>query len=64
MISTFSSLRGAQAGGDELRGALDIGDVLGQRADAGDAEEVLQLGEQPVLIRFDKRVGGEGHTPL
>ena len=57
-------LRGAQAGGDELGGALDVGDVLGQRADAGDAEEILQLGEQPVLVCFDKRVSGEGHNPL
>ena len=56
--------RVVQAGSDECRRALDIGDVLGKRADAGDAEEVLQLGEQPVFMRFDKRVCGEGHNLL
>ena len=64
MTSTFSSFGRLQAVGDELRRALDVGDVLGKRADAGDAEEVLQLGEQPVFMRFDKRVRGEGHTSL
>jgi hypothetical protein len=57
-------LRGVQAGSHKLRGSLDVWNVLGKRADAGDAEEVLQLGEQPVLIGFNKRVRGEGHNLL
>ena len=56
--------RGAQAGGNKFGGALDVGDVFGKGADAGDAKEILQLREEPVLIVFDKRVRGEGHTPI
>ena len=56
--------RFVQAFGDELRGTLNIGDVFGERADAGDAEKILQLGEQANFVRFDKRISGEGHNPL
>ena len=38
--------------------------MLGKRADAGDAQESLQLVEEAVLIVFDEGVGGLGHTPL
>ena len=53
-----------QAVGDELRGALDVGDMLGQRADAGDAQEGLQLVEKTGLILLYEEVGGLGHTLL
>jgi hypothetical protein len=53
-----------QAGGDEIRRALNVRDVLRQRADAGDAEEVLQLREETILVGFDERVSGERHTSL
>jgi len=51
----------AQAVGHELRGALDIAAVLGQRADAGNAQELLQLFEEPAVILFDKCVCSFGH---
>ena len=42
--------RVAQAVGDELGGALDVRRVLGQGADARNADEFLQLGEQAVAV--------------
>ncbi len=59
-----------QAVGDETRGALDIVAVLGQRADAGNAQELFQFVKKTVAILFDKCVCGFGHwlfryeTPL
>jgi hypothetical protein len=47
----------AQAVGDELRGAIDIAAMLGQRADAGNAQELFQFFKKTVAILFDKCVG-------
>ena len=52
---------GAQGVGDEVGGAIDIGAVFGQGADAGNAQELLQLFEQAGLILLDEGVGGGGH---
>ncbi len=61
MISTFSRPARAQAFGHELRGGCDVGLVLRERADAGDAEKVLQFFEQAVLVLLDKNIGGAVH---
>ena len=50
--------------GDELRGAQDVGDMLGQSADAGDAKEGLELVQKARLILFYEEVSGLGHTLL
>ena len=55
---------GAQAGGDELRRALHVGGVLGQRADAGDAEKSFQFFKETIFILIDEGVGGLRHSPL
>ena len=55
---------GLHAVGDELRGALHVGDMLGQGADAGDTEEGLQLVQKTRLILLYEEVGGLGHTLL
>jgi hypothetical protein len=44
----------AEAVGDELRGAIDVAAVLGQRADAGNAQELFQFVKKAVAILFDK----------
>jgi hypothetical protein len=44
-----------------LRGALDIVAMLGQRADAGTAQEFFQFVKKTVAILFDKCVCGFGH---
>ncbi len=56
--------RGRQTGRDESRGALDVGGVIGKSADAGDAEELLQLVQETVLVLFNKNTGGRRHIPL
>ena len=48
----------AEGGSGELGGADDVGLMFGQRADAGDAQEVEQFVEQALLVRGD--VGGDG----
>ena len=53
--------RAAQAFGHKLRGGSDVGLVLGKRADAGDAEEILEFFEQAVLVLLDKNIGGAVH---
>ncbi len=50
-----------QAIGDEVGGSLDVGLVLGQSADAGDAEKILKLFEEAGLVLLDKRIGGLRH---
>src|SRR5579862_4720166 len=50
-----------QAIGDEVGGSLDVGLVLGQCADAGDAEKILELFEQARLVLLYKRIGGLRH---
>ena len=47
----------AQTVGDELSGTLDIAAMLGQRADAGNAQELFQFFKKTVAILFDKCVG-------
>ena len=64
MISTFSRPAARQTVGDELGGALDVGGVLGQSADAGDAQELLQLVQETVLVLFNVSIGGRRHIPL
>ena len=54
----------AQAVGDEFGGAPDIGGMLGQGADAGNAEKGFQLFKKAVFVGFDECVGGLGHTLL
>ena len=50
--------------GDELGGALDVGNVFRQSADAGDAQEGLQFVEETRFILLYEEVSGLGHTLL
>ena len=54
--------RSAELLGDPSGGALDIGPVLGLRADAGNAEQPLQLFQMLGLLRFD--VLDQAHSGL
>ena len=54
----------AQSAGDELGGAADVGGVIGQGTDAGNAEELLQLVEEARAVRLDKDVGSLRHNLL
>ena len=51
----------AQTFSDKMRGCGDVRLVFGERADAGDAEEVLQLLKEAVLVLLDKGIGGAVH---
>jgi hypothetical protein len=51
----------AQTFGHEMRGAGDVRLVFGKRADTGDAEELLQLFEEAVLVLLDKNIGWAVH---
>jgi hypothetical protein len=51
----------AQTVGDELSGTLDIAAMLGQRADAGNAQELFQFLKKAVAILFDKCICNFGH---
>ena len=47
---------GAEGGGGELGGAFDVGLVLRQRADAGDAKKVQQLADKNfALLQADPK---------
>jgi hypothetical protein len=47
---------GAKAGGDEIGRAADVRCVLGERADAGNPQEVFQLVEQSIFVGLDEGV--------
>ena len=64
MISTFSRPAAFILSATNSRGAVDVGDVLGQSADAGDAKELLQLFEETVLMLFNENIRGWRHLPL
>ena len=53
--------RAAEALSHKLRGGRDVGLVLRKRADAGNAEEILEFFEQAVLVLLDKNIGGAVH---
>jgi hypothetical protein len=56
--------RFAQAVSDKFSRAPDIGSMLGQGTDAGNAKESFQLVKKAVLMSFDECVGGLGHNLL
>jgi hypothetical protein len=47
--------------GDELGGPADIFLMLGQGADAGDAQQVLQFAEESLLVLLGVGNGRRGH---
>ena len=53
---------GQQMVDDEFGGAVGGLVILGKRGDAGDAQEVLQLFEEPGLVLFYVAVDGFGHV--
>src|SRR5205085_10486593 len=55
-----------EAGGYKLRGFADINRVVGKRADAGDAKELLQFFEEAILMGFNVGLSGSclRHPPL
>ena len=53
-----------KTGRDEMRGFRDILGVGWQGADAGDAEELLQLIQEAVLMLINEGLGGWRHSPL
>jgi hypothetical protein len=48
----------AKAGRDELGRPFHVGGVIGLRADAGNAQELLQLFEQTIFMQLDECVSG------
>ena len=50
-----------EGGGDKRGSAIHIRAILGQRADARNAQELFELFKQARLIQIDERVGGGGH---
>ena len=52
-ISTVSQARAAQPLGHPLRGALDVRLVLALRADAGDAQQFVEIVQVLVVLLFD-----------
>jgi hypothetical protein len=54
--------RGSQTFSHKRRGRIDIGSMLRESADAGDAEELFQFLQQTLFVRFDKAIGGGGHA--
>jgi hypothetical protein len=63
----FDQLHVLKAGGDEVvndkvGGPVRRFVILGQRGNTGDAQEVLELFEEPDLVFFDVTVDGYGHV--
>jgi len=56
--------RMAEAIGDESGGAVDVRSMLGEGADAGNAEEFFQFVEEAIFILFDEGIGGLRHASL
>jgi hypothetical protein len=55
---------GFEAVCDEVGGAVDVGFIFGEGADAGDAEEREELFEEAGFVLFYKSGGGWGHTSI
>ena len=69
MASGFNDLDilqpgGAQMIGDKLGRALNVFRMFGERADAGDAQEILEFFKESFLILRDELIGAGGHTPM
>jgi hypothetical protein len=53
-----------QTRGYKVRGPMNVARVGRLRADAGDAEELLQLIQEAFLVGFDESTRGWRHLPL